>query len=171
MQDAISSKLVQVITDIKDANDEAVFAGVYDYDQGDGKYSSWPVAMVLPDDQPAEYATNTDNHRREGFNVFMLLPLGDEGESRAEVYSNMRKLSDYVRNAVDATIDLDGLRANYVNPANHKQPLPQDEGGVPLDRVLGVEPASAGWSTVDTPAGIAVMQTVNIVVRYDHFTR
>lgn len=170
MQDAISSKLVEIISAIQ-YDGGAAFAGVYDYDRGDGKYEETPVAMVLPDDQPADYATTTDNHRREGFNVFIILPLGDVGENRAEVYSNMRKLSDLVRNAVDATIDLDGLRANFVDPNNHAQPLSQDEGGAPLDRVLGVEPASAGWSTVDTPSGLAVMQTVNIVVRYDHFTR
>lgn len=170
MQDAASAKLVEIISGIQYEGSNA-FAGVYDYDRGDGKYDAWPVAMVLPDDQPADYATTTDNHRREGFNVFVMLPLGDVGENRQEVYSNMRKISDLVRNAIDATIDLDGLRATYVNPSNHAEPLPQADGGVPLDRVLGVEPASAGWATVDTPAGSAVMQTINIVVRYDHFTR
>lgn len=170
MQDAISSKLVEVISNIQ-YEGSAAFAGVYDYDRGDGKYDEWPVAMVLPDDQPADYATTTDNHRREGFNIFVMLPLGDVGEDRQAVYKNMRQISDLVRNAIDATIDLDGLRASYVDPNNHAVPMAKDDGGVPLDKVVSVEPASAGWATVDTPAGVAVMQTINIVVRYDHFTR
>lgn len=170
MQDAISTKLVDIISNITDADGATVFAGVYDYDNGSGKYEHWPVAMVLPDDQPSEQGDNTEVHRREGFNVFILNPLGEEGDARQKVYSDMRKLSDYVRNAIDATIDLNGLRANYVNPADITQPLPQADGGKPLDKALGVVPASAGWTTVDTPAGIAIMQTVNVVVRYDHFT-
>lgn len=170
MQDAISTKLVDIISNIKDAEGATVFGGVFDYDNGSGKYDNWPVAMVLPDDQPSEQGDNTEVHRREGFNVFILDLLGEEGEPRQTVYANMRKLSDYVRNAVDATIDLNGLRANYVNPNDISQPLAQADGGKPLDRALGVVPASAGWTTVDTPAGTAIMQTVNIVVRYDHFT-
>jgi hypothetical protein len=169
MQDAISNRLVEIITGIQ-YDGSAAFAGVYDYDNGSGKYDNWPVAMVLPDDQPSEHGDNTEVHRREGFNVFILMPLGDEGEARQKVYSDMRKLSDLVRNAVDATIDLNGLRANYVNPNDITQPLAPEDGGKPLDKALGVVPASAGWSTVDTPAGIAIMQTVNVTVRYDHFT-
>lgn len=151
MQDAISAKLVQIISDIKDANDDTVFADVVDYDRGDGKYDQWPVAMVLPDQQPGDYGDSVDNDRREGFFVYIMLPLEDAGVARAASYQNMRNLSDYVRNAIDHTQDLDALKAN-------------DN----LDRVLSVVPASAGWDIIDVGNGQTLLTRVQLVVRYSH---
>ena len=136
MQDAISAKLVAIISGIKDSGNNTVFADVVDYDRGDGKYDNWPVAMILPDQQPGDYGDSKDNDRREGFIVYIMLPLEDEGVTRQVSYQNMRKLSDYVRNAIDHTQDLDGLRANNNT-----------------DRVMGVVPASAGWDIIDVGRG------------------
>lgn len=152
MQDAISQKLVQILTGIKDGGGQTMFAQVVDYDDVEAKFEGWPVAMVLPDDMPAELSQNTEVHRREGFNIFIMLPLDTDITKRATDYSNMRKLSDAVRNAIDDTIDLGGLRANGMR-----------------DRVLGVTPVSAGWRTITEPV-LGLMTTVNVVVRYDHFT-
>lgn len=152
MQDAISQKLVEVVSAIQYDGSDA-FAGVYDYDRGDGKYDQWPVAIILPEDTPSDLATNTEVHRRSSFYVYITLPLGDVGENRQQVYQNMRILCDLVCNTIDDTIDLNGLRANNMH-----------------DRVLGVVPATAGLQHVDTPAGLAIMQSINVIVRYDHFT-
>lgn len=162
MQDAISTKLVQIVTAIKDPSDNTpAFGQVYDYDPGIDKYDSWPAALILPSDQPGDYSTNKENDRNEGFMVYIMLPIGepdsnqpdpdDEVYSRQERYQTMRMLSDWVRNAIDETQDLDGLRAN---------------GGA--DRVMGVEPASAGWDIVETNAGNTIMVRINVNVRYTH---
>lgn len=63
----------------------------------------------------------------------------------------MRTLSGLIRDAVDDTVDLDGLR--------HRN----------KDRVLGVVPTSAGWSVTTEPV-MALVATINVVVRYDHYT-
>lgn len=157
MQDAISAKLVQILSGLQDSGGNTLFSKVVDYDDGEGKFDAWPVAMVLPDDMPSDLAQNTEVHRREGFNVFIITPLDANVNNRAGDYAAMRMLTDRVRNAIDDTIDLDGLRAN-----------PAPSGGN-RDKVLGVVPVSAGWRTINDPV-LGLMATVNVVVRYDHFT-
>lgn len=153
MQEAISNKLVALFTAARDGDDNPIFGSVIDYDNGEAKFDTWPVCMVLPSDQPADVSTNKENERREGFTAYLMIPIGNTVEERQASYAQMRTTSDQVRNIVDATIDLDGLRAN---------------GG--LDRVMGVVPASAGWDIIDSSAGATLLVKVEIVARYSHRT-
>ena len=77
--------------------------------------------------------------------------MNDDESKRAEDFKNMRTLSGLIRDAIDDTVDLDGLR--------HRG----------KDRVLGVVPTSAGWSVATEPV-MALVATINVIVRYDHYT-
>ena len=151
MQNKISNKLVEVVKAIRDEDDNPVFAEVVDYDDGVNKYQGYPAVMIVPDDAPAELGQNTEVHRREGFNVIAIIPMNDDESQRAEDFKNMRTLSGLIRDAIDDTVDLDGLR--------HRG----------KDRVLGVVPTSAGWSVTTEPV-MALVATINVIVRYDHYT-
>ena len=151
MQNKISNKLVEVGKAIRDEDGNPVFAEVVDYDDGVNKYQGYPAVMIVPDDAPAELGQNTEVHRREGFNVIAIIPMNDDESKRAEDFKNMRTLSGLIRDAIDDTVDLDGLR--------HRG----------KDRVLGVVPTSAGWSVATEPV-MALVATINVIVRYDHYT-
>lgn len=154
MQDAISNKLVALMQAATDVDDNPLFGAVVDYDAGSEKFDTWPVCMVLPSDQPSDYGDNTVNDRREGFTVYVMLPLGDDEALRPQKYRNARIISDRVRNVIDKTIDLDALRAN--------------EGA---DRVMGVAPASAGWDIIESSAGVTLLLRISVSVRYSHRTQ
>lgn len=154
MQDAISNKLVELMINATDVDNNPLFGAVVDYDAGSEKFDTWPVAMVLPSDQPGDYGDNTVNDRREGFTVYVMLPLGDNQAERPQKYRNARIISDRVRNVIDKTIDLDALRAN--------------DGA---DRVMGVAPASAGWDIIESSAGITLLLRIQVSVRYSHRTQ
>ena len=151
MQNAISEYLVTLIKGLKDAEDHALFGMVVDYEPKELKFESYPYGYLVPQDQPADYATTSQNDRREGFSLYICIPLEDEGLPRDEAFDNMRTLTDAVRNAVDETEDLGGLVA--------------DSG---KSKVFGVVPVTSGWTIVETSTGETLVSRLDIIAKYTY---
>lgn len=151
MQNAISDYLKTLITELKDGDDNAYFGQVVDYEPSEMKFESYPYGYLVPQEQPGEYATTAQNDRREGFSFFICIPLEDQGLPRDEAFTNMRTLTDAVRNAIDETEDLGGLSA--------------DSG---KSKVFGVVPVTSGWTIVETTSGETLVSRLDIIVKYTY---
>jgi hypothetical protein len=151
MQNAISSYLKTLITNLKDANEHPYFGVVVDYEPKEMKFDKTPYGYLVPQEQPAEYATTNQNDRREGFSLFICIPLEDQGLPRDQAFNNMRTLTDAVRNAVDQTEDLGGLSA--------------DAG---KSKVMGVVPVTSGWTIVETSTGETLVSRLDIIAKYTY---
>lgn len=166
MQQEISDTLVDLITGLVDGDDNPYFGQVVDYEPGADKFDATPFGVLLPRDQPGEYSTTAQNDRHEEFNFYICQPLetygitfNSEGEeiaddatgSRQQLWKDQRILGDAVRNAIDATQDLDGLIG---------------DGG--KSRVMAVKPTSAGWQMADTGNGETLITEIKIDVRYSY---
>lgn len=151
MQNAISDYLVNLITELKDAQDHPYFGVVVDYEPKEMKFDSYPYGYLVPQEQPGDYATTSQNDRREGFSLFVCIPLEDQGLPRDQAFTNMRTLTDAVRNAVDQTEDLGGLSA--------------DSG---KSKVMSVLPVSSGWTIVETSTGETLVSRLDIIAKYTY---
>lgn len=151
MQNAISNYLTTLIKELKDGSNNAYFGEVVDYEPKEMKFDKTPYGYLVPQEQPAEYATTNQNDRREGFSLFICIPLEDQGQDRETAFDNMRTLTDAVRNAVDETEDLGGLTA--------------DSG---KSKVFGVVPVTSGWTIVETTAGETLVSRLDIIAKYTY---
>lgn len=151
MQNAISQYLTELITNLQDDAEHPYFGAVVDYEPKEMKFESFPYGYIVPQEQPAEYATTSQNDRREGFSLFICIPLEDEGLPRNEAFTNMRTLTDAVRNAIDQTEDLGGLTA---------------DGG--KSKVFGVVPVTSGWTIVETATGETLVSRLDIIAKYTY---
>ena len=151
MQNAISEYLVTLIQGLKDSNDKSLFGEVVDYEPAEMKFESYPYGYLVPKEQPGDYATTAQNDRREGFTLYICIPLEDVGLPRNQAFQNMRTLTDAVRNAVDETEDLGGLTAD-----SNKS------------RVMSVLPVSSGWTIVESGNGETLLSALDIIVKYTY---
>jgi hypothetical protein len=151
MQQQISDYLVALIRGLKDDDDNPLFGQVEDHMPKSLVFDKIPYAYLVPEDQPAEFATNKQNDRHEGFKLQICLPLETKSLSRSEAFRKARVLCDAVRDAVDATYDLDGLTS-----PDHK------------NTVMDVKPVSSGWGYGESNMGEAIIQQLTINVRYTH---
>lgn len=151
MQNAISDYLVTLITAIKDSGNNPMFGEVVDYEPKEMKFDKTPYGYLVPQEQPSDYATTSQNDRREGFSLFICIPLEDQGQDRQTAFNNMRTLTDAVRNAVDETEDLGGLSA---------------DGG--KSKVMGVVPVTSGWTIVETSTGETLVSRLDIIAKYTY---
>ncbi len=150
MMQAISDYLVELLEGLIDENADPILGAIIDYAPGAEAFDATPIAIVLPREQPGEYATTAQNDRMEGFEIFVAIPL-EEGISRKKLFRNMRTISDAIRNAIDDTQDFGGLSS--------------DDG---KSRVYGVKPASAGWEFGDIGNGEALICQIDLTVKYTY---
>lgn len=151
MQNAISNYLKNLFTAMTDGDENPYFGMVVEHEPKDDKFEATPYGYVVPQEQPGEYATTNQNDRREGFSLFICIPLEDENQDRETAFSNMRTLTDACRNAVDETEDLGGLSA--------------DNG---KSKVFGVVPVTSGWTIVESGAGETLVTRLDIIVKYTY---
>lgn len=159
MQNEISDYLVNLLENLEDDDGHPALGQVVDYEPAQLKFEASPYAFVTPSRQPGEYDTTSANNRREGFSIYIGIPLEaeesedetDPNQGRQELFSNMRTLTDLVRNAIDKTEDLNGLT-----------------GDAGRSTVYSVVPATSGWSLPQTDAGVTLLSEIEIIVKYSY---
>jgi hypothetical protein len=155
MQQQLSTALIELIKSIKDEENNDLFAQIVDYMPSDDElFEGTPYGFLVPEQTPADYGTNAQNDRREGFEFHVCIPL-ESGKDRtdinprAKVFDDMRKINGYVKNAIDTDETIDGLYSPDMK-----------------SHVMEITPVSSGWYFARTGMGETLIATINIIVRY-----